>query len=379
MHVSVSLNGMQFGHQGATVNFRYLTDGYIFVSAVSPALGPTSGATLVNVTGSNFVILPSGTTCRFGELITNATVLDEHLLQCASPGVSASGVAEVQMSHNDQEYYSGAEFLYFDDGSRLLSPLPSMKGKGGGGVTSVRIEPPLDRLAAERGDPRCLFGGPGCMGALPTGVDSPGCSVSAATIVGPAMLRCVVPTATSDFADGAPLDRVPLWMSLNGVQFNNLPTNFTYVAIQPEIHSIDPPIGPAFGGTDVLVRGPGLHVGDEQRCRFGEITVEATPADDGSGLRCSSPKKALAIEEDVLVTLNGEDWVGNATAGRFISTLSAAPETVNPTAGPRHGGTVIRLNLLPRPQAHQDASRGYAACKIGNGTAAAAFVDGLCV
>ena len=38
--VLVTLNGVQYTHEGSPMRFRYLTEGFIFVSAVSPRLAP---------------------------------------------------------------------------------------------------------------------------------------------------------------------------------------------------------------------------------------------------------------------------------------------------------------------------------------------------
>ena len=88
---------------------------------------------------------------------------------------------------------------------------------------------------------------------------------------------------------------------------------------------------------------------------------------------CVAPQTASAQPAPLEVTLNGVDWIGNATHGEFTYTGSAAPDLVAPSSGPRHGGTNFYLGILPRPPSHMRASAGLAACRLGNDTQPASF------
>ena len=48
------------------MRFRYLTEGFIFVSAVSPRLGPLSGATNVACMGTTLCLSPTPSCARSG-------------------------------------------------------------------------------------------------------------------------------------------------------------------------------------------------------------------------------------------------------------------------------------------------------------------------
>ena len=137
-------------------------------------------------------------------------------------------------------------------------------------------------------------------------------------------VRCVVPPMSRAFAADVQLAEVPLWISPNGEQFYVGPANFTYLAVDPRIDAIHPPIGPIYGGTHVHVRGAGYGVARAE-LPFGDKVVPATAAADGTGVLCVSPSKVLAVQQLVEVTLNGEDWVGNASHAAHVQPEREAP------------------------------------------------------
>ena len=351
--VRVSLNGLQYTQVGAPLSFNYLTEGYVFVSAVSPRVGPVSGATNVSVYGSNFVHLPLTLSCSFGGAVVNATFLDEGTLLCESPPSDrvGGGVSLVQMSLNGQELYPGAEFLYSESISPVLGVAPSSKGQEGGGTALVTLADPLPALVVERGHFACRFGVPPCSEVVDPPSLSSGCVAVPATLVDAKSVRCAIaPSPVPVPVNVRSGVNVPLWVSSNGAQFTLGPTNFTYFEIEPLVHALEPPIGPIHGGTVVLVRGPGLTFGSGQpQCRFGGDVVPATRALDDSGVECASPSKALAVEVALEVSLNGKDWISNASSGSFMCALPAclpalrAPLARSPIPPPP--------KLAPRPVA----------------------------
>ena len=162
MHVT--LNGRQYTAGGSLLSFRYLTPGMVFVSSVSPPVGPLAGGTNVTVRGTNFVNLPDSLSCAFGGLsdgaggtggtgdmgstgsvdaaaVVNATFIDSSTLLCISPPVDSEVVVHVRLSLNLQEYYSGADFRYHAPSTALASARPSSKGRSGGGTCSDAATP----------------------------------------------------------------------------------------------------------------------------------------------------------------------------------------------------------------------------------------------
>ena len=380
--VEVTLNGAQYVSTGSTLRFNYLTAGMVFVSSVAPPLGPLLGSPNISVYGTNFVRLPDGLACAFGGKTTNATFITSSHLLCEAPRAATEGEVNVEVSLNLQEFYSGAPFYYSTDGS-LGRPTPSSKGRSGGGTALIDLSPPLSDTTIAIGSFLCRFGQAPCDGG--GGGSDPTCVVSAATRVSPSLMRCVVPHSPLAHNPAVASTDVSIWISLNGHQFSYGVAPFTFFEVDPEIHAIEPPIGPILGATDVFVRGVGLHAGlaGEHGCRFslpnevGEF-VAATPAADQTGLRCASPSKALALESSVEITLNLADWVANTSVALFTYTLHGAPSIVTPESGPRHGGTTLLFSTRPRPQAHRDLTNGLALCRLGNATVSGTFTaDGF--
>ena len=306
--VKVTLNGRQYTADGALLSFRYLTPGMVFVSSVSPRLGPSSGGTNVTVRGTNFVRLPESTTCSFGTAsagggsrIVNATFVDTSTLLCAAPKVESTGPVQVKMSLNAQEYYGGASFLYSVSSTAIASTTPSSKGRSGGATTLVALQQPLAAGVTMRAVLSCRFGDPPCTAH---------CTETSATLVTSALVRCIVPHSPNPPDPTASSKYVQLWISLNGEQFSIGPRPFTYFEVDPEVHELQPIIGPIHGGTAIIVKGVGLTAGlpKDLFCRFGDVNtgvfgppVQATAIAEDVGLRCVTPRTALAIDAIVEV------------------------------------------------------------------------------
>ena len=380
--VAISLNGVQFVQTGAPLAFRYLVADTPRVSAVTPAVGPMDGATNVTVHGTNFVAMSAADgmlVCRFGDAMVNATFVSGAALRCTAPPAAlalagatlvGAGAVLVQMSLNRQEFYSGAPFAYMPRAGTLLPPVPSSKGLRGGSVTLVALSTALDPRVRDSVRFNCRFGE--CMDG------GGGCSVTPGTLITLASVRCGVPAAPIAFGPDEQSRSISLALAPNGAQYTHHGANFTYLALEPMLLALEPPIGPLRGGTHVTVRGTGLALGTARRCRYAlspsvRVEVSATALFDKSGVVCVAPQTASAQPAPLEVTLNGVDWVGNVTHGDFTYTGSAAPDVIAPSSGPRHGGTSFYLGILPRPLSHMLASAGLAACRLGNDTHPASF------
>ena len=276
--VAITLNGAQYVAGGASLTFRYLAPGMVFVSAVSPPLGPLSGGTNVSVFGTNFANLPDSLTCLFGGGTVNATFVTASHLLCASPPAAATGEVLVRMSLNAQEFYAGAAFLYYAAADSVVALSPSAKGRTDGGTALVTLGAGLPDAVIQRGTFLCRFGDPPC------GAPSAECAESAALLVAPNQVRCTVPTSPLAPDPLAVARGVQLWITANGAQFTLGPGAFVYFEVDPEVHAVTPPIGPIYGGTTIRVRGAGLTAGadDETLCRF-------TPSSSSSSSSSSSP------------------------------------------------------------------------------------------
>ena len=113
--------------------------------------------------------------------------------------------------------------------------------------------------------------------------------VSYATVLSPNEIVCKIP----GMHDGG--QSVVLYISSNGYDWYDVGIPFIYYNM-PQVYYLDPPTGPALGGTIVTVKGidiinntyyPGQH-----QCKFGTQIVTATlSTDNDNTLTCISPPK----------------------------------------------------------------------------------------
>ena len=141
----------------------------------------------------------------------------------------------------------------------------------------------------------------------------------------------------------------PVRVSLNGdspspsASASSAP--YTYHA-PSRLATLSPSCGPALG--DTLVELAGLHLaqGDDARCRFGSLHVEASraaaAADPGAtALRCRTPRLWAGLISTE-VTLNGQD---HTTSGfHFFSYPAVRLSRISPTLAPEAGGTLLSLH-----------------------------------
>ena len=105
----------------------------------------------------------------------------------------------------------------------------------------------------------------------------------------------------------------------NGQQYSTGDTRLRYLG-DAQVSLAGPALGPAHGGTQVLVHGASMHGGSAYRCRFGARVVEAAfePASTLAGrLVCTSPPLAEAL--DGLRAFDGSRAeAGSAEAGSGV-------------------------------------------------------------
>ena len=127
-----------------------------------------------------------------------------------------------------------------------------------------------------------------------------GCAVTPGTLITLASVRCGVPAAPIAFGPDEQSRSISLALAPNGAQYTHHGANFTYLALEPLLLALEPPIGPLRGGTHVTVRGSGLALGTVHRCRYVlspsvRVEVSATALFDGSGVVCVAPQTAKRL------------------------------------------------------------------------------------
>jgi hypothetical protein len=133
-----------------------------------------------------------------------------------------------------------------------------------------------------------------------------------------------------------------LQVALNAQQYTGELT-YTYhggVAVL----ALSPNSGPELGGTHVVVSGKELELGSHYVCRFNATIVPAS----GLGaheMDCTSPAAAVVGLSPVHVSLNAQQFVGNASVETgFTYYAHSVVSEVSPTSGPRAGGTLVNVS-----------------------------------
>ena len=116
--VEVSNNLLDFSWQ--YLQFTYQQT--VSVTSVWPEAGPNSGATVVTVSGTNFVV-PAF--CKFGTTMSpGATVQSSTLLRCVSPA-HVNGPVALEMSNNNQDFSTSVRVYTFYEPPVVLELVPA--------------------------------------------------------------------------------------------------------------------------------------------------------------------------------------------------------------------------------------------------------------
>ena len=115
---------------------------------------------------------------------------------------------------------------------------------------------------------------------------------------------------------------IPVWVTYQEDGDKSKSTSLQYLYYEtPEVHSLEPPCGPTYGFTQIMVKGKNfVNMGlNKPKCIFnGKRAMNVTIVDE-STLYCSSPpmtrSEALMVPKDmrhtVEVTLNGAETTDN--------------------------------------------------------------------
>lgn len=278
-----------------SLHFEYHED--ITISRMSPSNGPSSGGTIVRVSGSGFLDLPQAA-CQFGAgEPTAATVINSGTLVCttssfhaaagdsAQPGFNSTSTnnsraekgVELRLTMNGVDFSpenTSVVFLY-DDDLAVLALAPD-RGPATGGM---RI---LVRGSGFRPDERlaCRFGQ----------------QVTAAEYVRSDTIACWAPPQVR-------VAEVVVYVTLNGQDFisgrqasaavegDSSPGGaavFTYTD-RAAVTSLEPNSGPTRGGTVVAVSGMNFANSSVLLCRFGNLVTRTAVFVSTETVTCVSP------------------------------------------------------------------------------------------
>jgi alpha-tubulin suppressor-like RCC1 family protein len=308
--VEVSLNDKrQYTQNGVTLS--------VFdVSSVTPPGGPLQGNTVVTINGAGF----AGVTisCRFGSLpATAASRLSATQIVCPSPAATTAGSAVIAASLDGTAYSisTAVSFAYY--AAPTITALAPTSG------------PTLPTTATAALPSITLYGA--SFAVMPV--------LSAKCRVGSTTTTASSATATSVVCPlSAAAGENAVSLALNGVDFAT--SALTYVAFSTL--AVNPAVGPATGGTEVVVSGIGFSTtSGTWTCRFfGSVVVPATVQSAGQ-LKCVSP----ASQSPTTYVDASRDGILYTATTSALFTYYAVPTvvSVSPSAGKSTGGTVVTV------------------------------------
>ncbi|KAJ1484295.1 hypothetical protein T484DRAFT_1894602, partial [Baffinella frigidus] len=319
--VEVSSNGVDFSHDGVTVQYTQLA----VVYSVEPSAGLEEGGTVVTVTGANVGSSGPGKTftCLFGLKKVVGEIASASSVVCTSPahlsgkvglGVSIDGVTG---------YGEGVSFEYVRR-ARVTRVWPSVGRTEGS--TSLRV------FGTDFGVGKwsCRFGSAG---------------VSKAQQVSVSELACMSPR--HDVGGD-----VVVGVALEGGEFSEDEAVFRYTSA-PVVSSVTPSYTSVEGGTEVTIKGRNLGAGGgDVWVRFGSgEAVLGWYVESADAVLCMAPASGSLGDSSVELSFNGVEFSSSAVyLSRQVQTLDLETE---PSSGFVSGGNTITVSgsgFSPTPE-----------------------------
>jgi hypothetical protein len=277
------------------------------LTSVSPASGPTSGGTVITLTGTNFA---SGATVSVnGAPATSVTFVSATQVRATTPAGAAGARTVLITLPSGQSASLASAFTYV--------PPPA--------VTSV--SPTSGPIA---GGTTITVNGTGFVSGATVRVNN--VAATGVTFLSSTQLRAVTPAGTA----GARAVQVT---NPDG-QLGSLASAFTYTSTpSPTLTTISPASGPVAGGTAVTLTGTSFAAGTT--VTIGGTAATSVVVASATSITAVTPA-GTAGARDVRVTLSGGQ---SATLTGGFAYVAPTPTltAVSPASGPTAGGTALTL------------------------------------
>ena len=306
VRLQVTMNLQQLSDAGV---FTYIDVGRI---AVWPSRG--AGGTLIHISDARLLLTgKEGINCWFGEEYVEASLDTANVVKCTTPLETTRRSITISVKKGTELIVSGILFSYED-------------------VAEVKLATPM--VGVDTGGTLVTLYGSGLVGA-PSARCRFGEVAVPARLLSAGQLECTSPRPASP-------GYVALEVSTNGRDFSASGILFSVVGV-PVVSSLDPPRGPALGGTLVFVHG---HLFSARAwdlalltCSFNTISV---PAYWLSSLLilCTSPRcgDSMAVVE----VANVPPSLSNQRMTFLYVTASSA--SLTPASGPPIGDTLLSIH-----------------------------------
>jgi len=310
----VSFNGVDTLRTSWQFTFHKEID----VLYASPSSGEMGGNTAISIVGKSFVSTDN-LTCQFGDLgSSKATYITSTELLCPSPDVSKESLdvtdVDLRVSINGVDYSSAAARFRFTPQATIHSIFPTQGSISGGTQVTVHGTNMFPSITSNTA--MCIFGN----------------ETVPATLRSTQELSCISPSHSIN-------GEVYFAVSLNGVDLvQHRPSSFLYLPIVTTV-SIEPSGGPFTGGTIVTVSGDNFD--KASRCKFGSTYSDDIVYISNEKIQCRSPSHPPGTVSFVVSGIEDDGIAQEDVAFEFYK-----PPTIlfaNPTSGPPHGGTIVRI------------------------------------
>lgn len=281
-------------------------------TGLAPNTGPTSGGTVVTITGTDFV--DGATSVAFDSI----------------PGTAVTVIVTTVLTVTSPAHAVGAVDATVTTPSGTTDPLTFT-------YTAVPVAPTISSLTPDRG--------PTAGGTSVTITGTGFTSASTGTFDGdPAT---VVFVSATELTATSPAHATPETVDVvvTSMGISSAPADFTYeedpAPVVPTISSLSPDRGPTAGGTSVTIIGTGFTSGSTVTFDGDAATVVFVSATE---LTATSPAHATPETVDVVVTTAGTasapaDFTYEEDPAPVVPTISS----LAPNSGPEIGGTVVTI------------------------------------
>lgn len=323
VEVEVTTNHFDFSSSGRS--FQYLD--VLRLDSIVPSVGPSSGGTVVSMSGSS-VIPSSGTIlCRLENKILVASLASPHTLVFTTSEFAAGSIIPIEVSTNGVDFDNTFLSFMFVNPVTVTSVTPNVSTAGRPSIIvngNDFVRTPLLK---------CSFG---------SGIQSDAVFVSSTAV------ECSQPPSlTGDYC---------ISISLNAYQFSVSCARILIAPI-PSIFSVLPSVASPRGESVIFLNGSGFVTvaNSSSFCRFNSILSPATVY-SSSSCSCVVPPGFLGFVR-LDFSVNGLDY---ANSDIFITILEdSIVFSVTPSSGSVDGGTLVTVNGM-------NFAASNATCRFGN-------------
>ncbi|CAM9110992.1 unnamed protein product, partial [Choristocarpus tenellus] len=336
--VELSNNGADFTSSG--IKYKYFSS--LQAMDIEPNSGPTTGHTIVVISGMNFSELRSGR-CLFNGTAVDASINGSRELLCLSPPMAEPGAVKVEITSRGHVIGSEFTFLYHDP-MEIFSIFPRTVPEYG--VSSILV---IGSGFVKSKHLVCIF-------SPSDGKDLSG----PAKFISRSLIKCDLPKLA--------LGNIVVGVSSNGMDVS-LAKEHLKVMAASTVSSLWPSSGSTAGGTMVQVQGTGFADSSEVYCRFGDKSVVPHMVLSSTVVVCRAPPHGEGGQVSVEVTTSKFDWTSSGVMFTYKPPIEVTD--VYPTAGPLRGGTVVSIKIL----GFDSGSVDELSCRFGTNVVSIALID----